>query len=110
MSKRIPILGVQIDNVNHSQALEQVLNWLRGSGKHYVVTPNIEFIIKAQKDSEFKAILNKADLAIPDSARLNWAAYELKQTGFSKQFLSDNKHSFHPKLTFIIKIVYLFSF
>lgn len=64
------ILGVKIDDVNMSEALDIVHGWLKKSGKHYIVTPNPEFIITAQKDLEFKKILNGADLSIPDGAGL----------------------------------------
>lgn len=52
------------------QAVEQIAKWIKGSGKHYVVTPNVEFIMKAQDDPQFAKILNNADLSIPDSAHL----------------------------------------
>ena len=38
--------------------------------KHYVVTPNPEMIVAAQNDSEFKEILNNADLSIADGVGL----------------------------------------
>lgn len=64
------ILGVKIDDVNMDQALEIVHQWLQKSGKHYIVTPNPEFIMTAQKDLEFRKILNDADISIPDGAGL----------------------------------------
>lgn len=60
------ILGVKIDDVNMDEALEIVYGWLQESKKKYIVTPNPEFIMTAQKDLEFKKILNDADLSIPD--------------------------------------------
>ena len=64
------ILGVKIDDVNMNEALEIVHGWLQESKKRYVVTPNPEFIMTAQKDLDFKKILNDADLSIPDGAGL----------------------------------------
>lgn len=64
------ILGVKIDDVNMDQALEIVHQWLQKSEKRYIVTPNPEFIMAAQKDLEFRKILNDADLSIPDGAGL----------------------------------------
>ena len=60
------ILGVKIDDVNMDEALEIVHGLFKKPGKHYIVTPNPEFIMTAQKDLEFKKILNDADLSIPD--------------------------------------------
>lgn len=67
------ILGIRVDKVNMSQALNLCLKWLKGGGKHTIFTPNIEFIMAAQENSEFKKVLNSSDLNIPDSARLGWA-------------------------------------
>ncbi len=72
--QRVDIMGINVDRVNMAQAVEKVVNWLevgRGSvGKHYVVTVNPEFIIAAQKDKEFRRILNAADLAVADGVGL----------------------------------------
>ncbi len=64
------VLGVKIDDVNMDEAVETVLSWLKKPGKHFIVTPNPEIVVMAQKDEEFKKILNNADLAIPDGIGL----------------------------------------
>lgn len=70
--KKQSVLGVGIDDVNLDQAVGIVKGWFdeKSKKRHYIVTPNPEFIMAAQDDSEFKNILNKADLAIPDGAGL----------------------------------------
>ena len=65
------VLGVKIDDLSMPEALELVSSWLADkrqatSDKRYVVTPNPEFVMSAQKDPEFREILNKADLSIPE--------------------------------------------
>lgn len=79
------ILGIKIDQVNMEEATELVCQMVSDKGKHYVVTPNIEFLMLAQKDGEFKTILNHADLSIPDSARLGWAQKVLSEKSFVKK-------------------------
>ena len=64
------LLGVKIDDVNVGQAVQIVETWLEKSEKHYIVTPNPEFLVDAQNDPEFKKILNEADLSIPDGIGL----------------------------------------
>jgi len=71
---KVNILGVLIDNLTQSQALEKLEGYLTSVGKHYVVTPNPEMVVMSQKDLEFKKILNGADIAIPDGFGLIWAA------------------------------------
>lgn len=60
------ILGVRIDNVSMEGALKKIRGFLTDSHQHYIVTPNPDFILKAQKDREFLEILNKADLSLAD--------------------------------------------
>ena len=44
-----------------------------------VFTPNPEFIVEAQADPEFKILLNKADINLPDGIGLVWAGKLLGQ-------------------------------
>lgn len=64
------VLGVKIDDINMEESLEIVENWLSKENKHYIVTPNPEFIVAAQKDKLFQSILNNADLSIADGVGL----------------------------------------
>lgn len=64
------IFGVRVDKVVMEEAVALAIKWVQGKGKHYIVTPNIEFVMAAQKDPEFKRILNESDLSIPDGAGL----------------------------------------
>lgn len=69
------ILGVKISNLSYNNTLELIKKWLANRGRmRFVVTPNPEFLVKAQNDLEFKNILNQADLAIPDGSKLIWAS------------------------------------
>jgi len=68
------ILGVSVDQITLSQAVERVENWLKSPKKRFIVTPNPEMVMLAQQDQEFKKILNQADLAIPDGWGLRLAS------------------------------------
>ncbi|MFA6553517.1 MAG: WecB/TagA/CpsF family glycosyltransferase [Patescibacteria group bacterium] len=68
------ILGVRIDNIIKADALEKVRHFLGGDGKHYIVTTGPEFIMAAQRDPEFKDILNASDLSLADGFGLAIAA------------------------------------
>lgn len=67
------VLGIKIDDINLDQAVETVTGWLSKPGKHYIVTPNPEVVVMAQKDQELKNIINSAGLAIPDGVGLRLA-------------------------------------
>ena len=68
--QHIDILGVKISKVTYESAIKMVEGFLVDGKKHYIVTPNPEFINLAQTDQEFCQILNQADLAIPDGVGL----------------------------------------
>lgn len=73
--KTVRILGVDISQVAMEEVLEEVRKWLeKGVKKRFVITPNPEILMLAQKDPELKKILNQADLAVADGVGVVWAA------------------------------------
>lgn len=66
----VEILGVKISKVTYESATKAVEGFLADGKKHYVVTPNPEFLVLAESDREFRQILNRADLAIADGVGL----------------------------------------
>lgn len=75
------VLGVKIDDISLAEVVATVEKWIHDGGKHFIVTPNPEFLVKAQKDEEFKDILNGADLAIPDGIGLKFAGVKNRVSG-----------------------------
>jgi len=67
------ILDVKIDCLSFPQVRQKVTQFLNTSGLKQIVTVNPEFILAAQKDKEFKKILNRADLSVPDGFGLKVA-------------------------------------
>ena len=68
------ILGVRVDNVTMQEAAQKGKEFLASDSFHYVVTPNPEFILAAEKDPQFKALLNGADLVLPDGIGVIYSA------------------------------------
>lgn len=68
---KIDIFGVKIDNLTMDEALERI--------KGFVVLPYSEFIVRAQKDEEFKNILNSADFCLCEGRGLWLMARFLKR-------------------------------
>lgn len=60
------ILTVNIDNIDYKKTLKKIEGFISDDKQHYIVTPNPEIILKASKDSEYRAILNNADLSLAD--------------------------------------------
>lgn len=65
---RTQILSIGVDKVTMQEALDRCLSFLGSMQPHLVVTPNAEITYAASKDPELAAILNGADLVIPDGA------------------------------------------
>ena len=80
------VLGVKIDDITSEEALERVKGWLEGKGKYYIVTPNPEFLVAAQKDQVFRKLLNDADLSIPDGVGLKLSG-KVKNTVYGVDFM-----------------------
>jgi N-acetylglucosaminyldiphosphoundecaprenol N-acetyl-beta-D-mannosaminyltransferase len=73
------ILGVEIDDLSAGEAMDLAAARLAAGKKTFIATPNPEMVILAQKDGEFKNILNGADIKIPDGTGLAVGAKILKQ-------------------------------
>lgn len=65
---RTQILAIGVDKVTMQEALDRCLSFLASMEPHLVVTPNAEITYAASHDPELAAILNSADLVIPDGA------------------------------------------
>lgn len=81
MTKKV--LGVKIDDVSMDLAMVLAKKWLakKSTAGRIIVTPGPEFLVTAQKDSNFKKILNNADLSVPDGFGLHLAGISNRVTG-----------------------------
>ncbi len=68
------VLGIEIDNLTKKEILEKLEFFLSEDKFHQIATINPEFILRAQKDREFKAILNQCDLKVADGVGI-WYAF-----------------------------------
>ena len=88
--KRRKILGVNVDfGMTMDGTLEHIENLIdKGEGNHLVATTSPYFIMSAQEDQEFKEIVNKAVLSVPDGVGTLYANYYLdKISKFKKDAL-----------------------
>ena len=68
------VLGISFDNLTREEATREGARLLAEDRFHYVVTPNPEFILAAEKDETFRNILNEADLVLPDGIGVVYSA------------------------------------
>ena len=71
------IFGVRVDNLERKEMLEKISRFLSEDKFRQIATINPEFILEAQKDEEFKKILNGCDLNIADGMGIRFAFWRL---------------------------------
>src|ERR1035437_5605942 len=65
--EKIFLLGVGLTDATEAEVLEFIVTGLeKQTEKYYIVTPNPELLVIADKDNDYKNILNGAKLALPD--------------------------------------------
>lgn len=78
--KKVKLLGFEIDTFDFESALNYAKDLIKDKKGAQVITINPEMIEYALKNPDFAAILNKADLVIPDGVGVKIA---LKIKGFN---------------------------
>jgi N-acetylglucosaminyldiphosphoundecaprenol N-acetyl-beta-D-mannosaminyltransferase len=71
--ERARVLGVPVDAVTTAEVLRFVRRRIEDRQPAQIVTVNAEFAIRARRDERFRAVLERAELATPDSAGILWA-------------------------------------
>lgn len=71
---KLYIFGVPIHRVTMNEAVEILKGYLKEDRIHIVATPNAEIIMMAQKDEEYKKILNETNLNVPDGSGVVFAS------------------------------------
>jgi len=75
--ERVDILGVQVDRVTMTGAVERIAAAIRERRPLRVVTANPEMIYAASRDARLRQVINSADLVTPDGVGVLWAAAQL---------------------------------
>ncbi len=67
------VLGVRVDAVQIPDVVTRMQRWIQERrGTHFVAVTGMHGVSEAQEDPGFKAILNAADLVVPDGMPLVW--------------------------------------
>ncbi|MEW5957935.1 MAG: WecB/TagA/CpsF family glycosyltransferase [Chloroflexota bacterium] len=82
---QVTILNVRIHALTNAQTLAIIEDFIAGGQPHQLVTVNPEFVIAAQRDEEFRRIINTAALALPDGIGLLMAARFLGTTSLPER-------------------------
>ncbi len=74
MNQSIMLLGVKITNCTSAEVIQYCEESIVSKKIKTYFTPNVDFLVKAQKDEQFKAVLNSSDVNFPDGKPLIWAS------------------------------------
>jgi N-acetylglucosaminyldiphosphoundecaprenol N-acetyl-beta-D-mannosaminyltransferase len=74
MLETIDILGIRINNISLDEAVNRIDELSKKKVFSYTVTPNVDHLVKLQKDVSFRRIYQEADLVVADGVPLLWAA------------------------------------
>lgn len=67
------VLGIRFDALEMDEAAESIERCVEERKPRLIVTLNAEMMVMAKGDPSFKAVLEQADLLIPDSVGITWA-------------------------------------
>ncbi len=71
-AKRIKFLNTHVDNLTMEEAVREAKRLIIEGKNSYVVTPNVDHIVKIEHDGLFRDIYEKADLVLTDGKPLIW--------------------------------------
>ena len=67
-------MNTKIDNCSMEEALVAIEQLIHENKNSYVVTPNVDHIVKLEKDEEFREVYKNASLILTDGKPLIWIA------------------------------------
>lgn len=76
--RKIRILNIPVCDVTVSEALAIISEYIGSKQPHLIVTLGTEMVMAAQKNLEFRNVIESASLVLPDGGGLLWASRRLK--------------------------------
>ena len=74
---RMKFLNTYLDNITMKEAVEYIDEMIKTQKKGYIVTPNVDFIVRLESDKYFQRIVEHADLIVADGKPLLWIGKKL---------------------------------
>jgi N-acetylglucosaminyldiphosphoundecaprenol N-acetyl-beta-D-mannosaminyltransferase len=70
----VRILGIELSNVTMEEAIESIRTLIYAKKRDFIVTPNVDHIVRLQHDNVSKEIYSHAHLVLADGMPLIWAS------------------------------------
>lgn len=102
------IFGIRVDNISLDYALGRVEAFLRDGDSHIIVTPDSPAILTALEDGEYREVLEKADIVVPDgigvviASRLLGQPIRSRLPGIELMNAMLNRASFYGRKVFLL--------
>lgn len=72
-AQHFKVLGVRIDAVQIQDAIPRLEKWIQErNGSHFVAVTGMHGVMEAHDDPQFKKVLNRADMVVPDGMSMVW--------------------------------------
>lgn len=76
---RVKFMNTYIDNVTKAEAIEHIEKCIQERKISQIITPNVDQIVRMEKDEYFKEICNNCELLLVDGTPLMWIAKKYKK-------------------------------
>lgn len=73
------MFNINIDNITTEECLNKIDKFINDGSFHYLVTPNVDHIVKLSNDEEFMNVYNNADIVVTDGMPLVWYSKIIKK-------------------------------
>ncbi|MEM9418253.1 MAG: WecB/TagA/CpsF family glycosyltransferase [Planctomycetota bacterium] len=70
----IDLHGVNFDRLTEAQTVDFIMSHLENGQGGWVITSNLDHLLRAGRDSEFRTMLDECDLVVADGVPLIWAS------------------------------------
>lgn len=75
MRNRVRLFGIEVDPLSRREAAARIGEWLADNGRcRFVVTPNLDHVVRLQDNAEFREAYRHADLVLVDGKPVHLAA------------------------------------
>ena len=78
---RTNVLGVHVDAISLTRAVERIESWIEGRDSRYVCVSTVHQVMQAHRSPEVRQALREADMVTPDGMPLVWLSRLLGRGG-----------------------------
>jgi N-acetylglucosaminyldiphosphoundecaprenol N-acetyl-beta-D-mannosaminyltransferase len=74
MNSRVEVMGCHIDNLSMQETLQKIEGFIQARTPHQHVVVNVDKLVKAYRQPQLRAVINRCDLVNADGMPVVWAS------------------------------------